>query len=176
LHAQLALGGGYVSNQTTESHSGYRSNAHDTVGFSGQIELGFRLLRLLSLHALHFADIGAPERDGLTPLYRTGIGGGATVHIDRLELALHVGAQLSWYMNSVDDPSVPMGADVGPFVSLRAGYHFLRHGRLNAGAHVFGRFHHSTDEYMGTHYDPYGFTAGLLLAVAFEGAPLVGDK
>jgi hypothetical protein len=176
LHALLALGGGYLSNRTTEPRSGYwyTSNTHRTVGFSGQIELGFRLLPLLSLHGMHFLDVGAPQRDGWSPLYRTGVGGGAALHIARVELALHAGAQLTWYMNHIDDPTVPMGADVGPFVSLRAGYAFLRQGPLAVGAHLVARYHHSTDEYMGGRYDPYGVTLALLLSVAFEGAPLVG--
>jgi hypothetical protein len=171
LYAQLALGPAYLNNRTAE-HS-YTENDYDGPGLSGQAELGLRLLRVLSLQTLLLLDYGAPEERGLTPLYRTGLGLGATIHVQGFQLALAAGAQLTWYMNYVDDPAYASGADLGPFGSVSAGYALPVTGRWALGVHLLARYHHSTDDYMGTQYEPQGITLGLLASVAYLGRELL---
>jgi hypothetical protein len=171
LYVQLALGPAYVTNETAGSGSGYDPNDHSAAGFTAQLEFGVRLHRFVSLQGMHFVDVGAPERSGLTPLYRFGMGLGATLHLHGFQLGLNAGAQLTSYMNYVDDPSVGMGADVGPFVSASAGYVFALTPTFTLGAHGVGRYHHSTDNYMGTNYDPQGYTLGGLISIGFAGPP-----
>ena len=174
VYAQLAVGPGYMTNFTREPKNGYSPNDHAAPGVALQVEVGARIVRQLSLQVLQLVDFGMPERSGLTPLFRWGFGLGATLHLYGAQLMLGGGAHLTDYMNYVDDPSIGMGADLGPFAAASLGYAFRYDPGLTFGVHAFGRYYSATDDYMGTHYDPYGYSLGAVISVGFLGRPFLG--
>jgi hypothetical protein len=174
LSGRLALGPSYMKTSCAQPIGDSSGPA-----LAMQLDVGARIRSTYVLHATFIYDYsswlklsdGGSGYDGSM----LGLGVGATLLLGSVRVGASAGGQFTYFPQNDDPSSGPNGAGLGPFISANVGYVWVLAPDVPLGVHLLGRYRSSKDETNGIVYDPRGYQLGLVLSVALEGEPLLGQ-